>query len=72
MPEVLSTWNAAQQRSAAAGGAPVTCMFVCRHRRRDGTYVWMETNTCITPTHFWGLERNISDRKALEARLLRA
>jgi signal transduction histidine kinase len=66
--QVLSTWHATQAESAAAGGRAMPCMFTCRQRRKDGTYIWCQSASCITPTHFYGVMRDINDRKALEAR----
>ena len=68
LPQVLSTWQAAQAESAAAGGRPLPTSFIFRHRRRDGAYVWVESMSCITPTNFYGLIRDINNRKALEVR----
>jgi signal transduction histidine kinase len=69
LPQALATWRAAQAASASAGGAAVPTAFMCRQRRRDGSYVWAESASCITPTHFYGLIRDVNDRKALEASL---
>jgi hypothetical protein len=68
VPQVRSTWEAAQVESAAAGGRAIPSFFVCRNYCRDGSVVWVETISCITPTNFYGLSRNVNDRKALEVR----
>jgi PAS domain-containing protein len=70
-PQVMSKWQAAQAESVAAGGRAIPTSFICRHRRKDGSYVWVESMSCITPTHFYGLIRDINDRKALEVRACR-
>ena len=49
----------------AQGGRAVPHTFTCRFRRKDGSYIWIETASCITPTKWYGVRRCV--RTAMHA-----
>jgi hypothetical protein len=54
--EVVAKWQAVAAESAALGRTmPMT--FTFRLQRKDGSYIWVETVSCITPTRCYGLRR---------------
>jgi PAS domain S-box-containing protein len=69
LPAEYAAWEAAKAESATRDGAGVSAVYTHRLRRRDGSYIWIEAISVQTPTHFYGMMRNIDDRKALEASL---
>jgi signal transduction histidine kinase len=59
----------AAARSAQQGGATVTFVITFRGQRKDGSYLWMESRACATPTHLYTATTDISDRVQREASL---
>ncbi len=69
VPAVTSRLLAAATQSAQQGGATVTFNITLRGRRKDGSYIWMESRACATPTHLYTATSDISDRMRREASL---
>ena len=68
--ELMAAQRRAAEAESAALGRPVPCCFTFRLRRKDTSYIWVETHSCITPKRCYGVRRDISDRKRLEVRAI--
>ena len=53
----VAEWESVKAQSEAQGGRAVPHTFTCRFRRKDGSYIWIETASCITPTKWYGVRR---------------
>ena len=69
MPANNAAWEESKAESAARNGAAVYKTYVYRIRRRDGSYLWIEGVTVQQPERFYGMMRDIDDRKSLESSL---
>ncbi len=54
--QVTAYWRAAVAESVTLD-RPVTRPFTFRIRRKDGSYIWVESASCITPTRWYGVRR---------------
>ncbi len=69
--QITAMWDAARAESVATSKTvPTTFTFRCL--RKDGSFIWVESNSCITPTHVYAIFRRVSGapRKRTAARVL--
>ena len=66
---VSDCWQAARAQSARQNGTTVAVSVTFRCLRKDGSYVWVESQTCVTPTHLYAVSSDISERMQREASL---
>ena len=66
---VSDCWQAARAQSTLQNGNTVAVSVTFRCLRKDGSYVCVESQTCVTPTHLYAVSSDISERMQREASL---
>lgn len=69
LPSNAAAWEESKAETATRNGAAVYRKYMYRIRKRDGSYLWIEAVTVQTPETFYGMMRDIDDRKSLESSL---